>query len=256
MFLITPFADLALAQVLRTPIFACSDADLMLIWQKRLGSRIGTGRSESWCRGFALNPQYPDPRSSWWQRLQHLARSPSPALQRATELLQRWLALADKLPVHDLLDRIYFEGDVLARYTAVLPPEMRAKVTANLHAFMEIALERRCRTLPQPAALPAGAARIARQQRRCAGRRQARHGGRCGAHLHRARIERAGSAHRLAAGCERGKEEQGRQRRAAGLADRTSRSRCTSPCTPTRPRAARNARRCSSRMPPNRPAKK
>ena len=29
MFLITPFADLALAQVLRTPIFACSDADLM-----------------------------------------------------------------------------------------------------------------------------------------------------------------------------------------------------------------------------------
>ena len=42
--------------------------------------------------------------------------------------------------MHDLLDRIYFEGDVLARYTAVLPPEMRAKVTANLHAFMEIAL--------------------------------------------------------------------------------------------------------------------
>jgi len=42
--------------------------------------------------------------------------------------------------VHDLLDRIYFEGDVLARYSAVLPPEMRAKVAANLHAFMEIAL--------------------------------------------------------------------------------------------------------------------
>ena len=42
--------------------------------------------------------------------------------------------------MHDLLDRIYFEGDVLARYSAVLPPEMRAKVSANLHAFMEIAL--------------------------------------------------------------------------------------------------------------------
>jgi ATP-dependent helicase/nuclease subunit A len=65
---------------------------------------------------------------------------PSSALQRAVELLQRWLALADKLPVHDLLDRIYFEGDVIARYSAVLPCEMRAKVTANLHAFMEIAL--------------------------------------------------------------------------------------------------------------------
>ncbi len=42
--------------------------------------------------------------------------------------------------MHDLLDRIYFEGDVLARYSAVLSVEMRAKVTANLHAFMEIAL--------------------------------------------------------------------------------------------------------------------
>jgi len=61
-------------------------------------------------------------------------------LQRAAGLLQRWLALAGKLPVHDLLDRIYFDGDVLARYSAVLPPEMRAKVVANLHAFMEIAL--------------------------------------------------------------------------------------------------------------------
>ena len=113
MFLITPFADLALAQVLRTPIFACSDTDLM---------RLATGEA-----------------TSWWQRLQRLAE-PSPALQRAIELLQRWLALADKLPVHDLLDRIYFEGDVLVRYTAVLPREMRAKAAANLHAFMEIAL--------------------------------------------------------------------------------------------------------------------
>ena len=76
---------------------------------------------------------------SWWARLQQLAEPP-PALQRATRLLRGWLELADKLPVHDLLDRIYFEGDVLARYTAVLPSEMRAKVVANLHAFMEIAL--------------------------------------------------------------------------------------------------------------------
>ncbi|MEQ1534209.1 MAG: UvrD-helicase domain-containing protein, partial [Sideroxydans sp.] len=113
MFLITPFADLALAQVLRTPIFACSDADMM---------SLATGE-----------------KTSWWQRLQQLSE-PSSTLQRALELLQRWLALADKLPVHDLLDRIYFEGDVVARYSAVLPNEMRAKVTANLHAFMEIAL--------------------------------------------------------------------------------------------------------------------
>ncbi len=139
MFLITPFADLALAQVLRTPVFACSDEDLMAI----AGFRIeDCGLSKAACEdGADVFPQTSvlNPRSSWWQRLQHLA-DPSPALQRAASLLKSWLALADKLPVHDLLDRIYFEGDVLARYNAVLPPEMRAKVAANLHAFMEIAL--------------------------------------------------------------------------------------------------------------------
>jgi ATP-dependent helicase/nuclease subunit A len=122
MFLITPFADLALAQVLRTPIFACSDADLMSLAHITPSPLEGEGG-----------------KTSWWQRLQNLP-NPSPSLQRAANLLQHWLALADKLPVHDLLDRIYFEGDVLARYSAVLPVEMRAKVTANLHAFMEIAL--------------------------------------------------------------------------------------------------------------------
>jgi ATP-dependent helicase/nuclease subunit A len=122
LFLITPFADLALAQVLRTPIFACSDADLMTL-----------------AAATPLPVAEADARTSWWLRLQQLAE-PSPALQRAAELLLRWLALADKLPVHDLLDRIYFEGDVIARYSAALPAEMHAKVTANLHAFMEIAL--------------------------------------------------------------------------------------------------------------------
>ena len=159
MFLITPFADLALAQVLRTPVFACSDQDLMFIAGCGMQD-AGFGNQDSGFRnqdsGFGmqdagfesedqgvaevLHPasRIPHPQS-WWPRLQHL-NDPSPALQRAAYLLKNWLALADKLPVHDLLDRVYFEGDVLARYTAVLPHEMRAKVTANLHAFMEIAL--------------------------------------------------------------------------------------------------------------------
>jgi ATP-dependent helicase/nuclease subunit A len=124
MFLITPFADLALAQVLRTPIFACSDADLMRLAEPTPSPLQGEG----WGGG-----------RSWWSSLQNL-ENPSPALQRAQQLLKNWLTLADKLPVHDLLDRIYFEGDVIARYSAVLPVEMRAKVVANLNAFMEIAL--------------------------------------------------------------------------------------------------------------------
>ncbi len=136
MFLITPFADLALAQVLRTPIFACGDAELICLAQTTPSLQRGEGGGEG-------------VKTSWWQRLQHLA-DPSPALQRASSLLKNWLALADKLPVHDLLDRIYFEGDMLARYSAVLPPEMRAKVAANLHAFMEIALSVDAGRYPSP----------------------------------------------------------------------------------------------------------
>ncbi|MDD2720140.1 MAG: UvrD-helicase domain-containing protein [Gallionella sp.] len=116
-FLITPFADLALAQTLRTPLFGCDDEDLMRL------ARDGES-------------------GSWWLRLkQSLAeQTASPALLRAHRLLQGWLLLADKLPVHDLLDRIYFEGDAQARYAAAVPEVMRATVLANLQAFLEIAL--------------------------------------------------------------------------------------------------------------------
>jgi ATP-dependent helicase/nuclease subunit A len=115
-FLITPFADLELAQTLRSPFFSCSDQDLMQIAA--------------------------DTEGRWWSRLQRIAQGgdASAELQRAHQLLQGWLALADRLPVHDLLDHIYFEGDLLHRYMAALPVELHETVRANLHAFMEIAL--------------------------------------------------------------------------------------------------------------------
>ena len=126
-FLITPFADLQLAQVLRSPIFSCSDEDLMLLAGARSEERAASG-------DFF--------RSSWWFRLQRIAQdtTASAELQRTHRLLDSWLQLADKLPVHDLLDRIYFEGDLARRYAAALPAELRATVRANLQAFMEIAL--------------------------------------------------------------------------------------------------------------------
>jgi len=59
---------------------------------------------------------------------------------RARQLLQWWLDLAGVLPVHDLLDRIYHEGDVRRRYAAVVPAALHAQVQANLDAFIELAL--------------------------------------------------------------------------------------------------------------------
>jgi ATP-dependent helicase/nuclease subunit A len=122
MFLIAPFADLQLAQVLRSPIFSCSDDDLM---------QLAAMQSEE------------DKALSWWARLHRVVadQSGSAALQRAHKLLQDWLARADKLPVHDLLDHIYFSADVPHRYAAVLPEVMRATVQANLQALLEVALD-------------------------------------------------------------------------------------------------------------------
>ncbi|MDD5240247.1 MAG: UvrD-helicase domain-containing protein [Sulfuricella sp.] len=134
-FLITPFADLCLAQALRSPLFGCSDDDLMLLAYNSARASARSGL-ESPCGAGEAN-------GSWWARLHAVAgrEQASLALHRALGLLQGWLALTDTLPVHDLLDRIYFEGELPQRYDAAVPEAMRGAVQSNLHAFMEQALK-------------------------------------------------------------------------------------------------------------------
>lgn len=115
--LVTPHKDLALAQVLRSPLFAASDADLITLartpgahWMERL---------------LAIGPQAP----------------PMTALARAAHWLPIWQAEVGQLPVHDLLDRIYHQGDVLARFCAAAHATQKARVRANLTRFIELALE-------------------------------------------------------------------------------------------------------------------
>jgi ATP-dependent helicase/nuclease subunit A len=117
--LLLPHADLKLAHTLKSPVFSCSDADLLAVFAPSAAD--GT-------RG--------------WERLLALAGQPDcPAtLARAARLLVRWRAPIGTLPVHDLLDRIYFEGDLEARYAAAAPAAMRPQIAANLRAFMQLAL--------------------------------------------------------------------------------------------------------------------
>lgn len=115
--LLTPFNNLGLASVLRSPLFNCSHADLIALAEQKEGD--------------------------WMQRLTTicaLAEKHS-ALQRAHELLSRWRENVGTMPVHDLLDRIYCEGDVLNRYHAAYPPHLQHRVAANLTRFIELALE-------------------------------------------------------------------------------------------------------------------
>jgi len=123
--LITPFNNLALAQVLKSPIFNASDDDLISLAREKGAAH-------------------------WYERLlQRHAESEnttgeeqlSKALQRAARLLPRWQQLAEQLPVHDCLDKIFSEGNIIQRYIAANKPENKQKVAANCQRFLELSLE-------------------------------------------------------------------------------------------------------------------
>jgi ATP-dependent helicase/nuclease subunit A len=115
--LLLPHADLKLAHVLKCPLFGCSDDALGEIFAH-------------------------DAETCGWERLLQRAQAPDcpAALARAAALLVRWRSHVGTLPAHDLLDRVYFEGDVEARYAAAVPEAMRPQVAANLRAFVQLAL--------------------------------------------------------------------------------------------------------------------
>lgn len=114
--LCAPFDDLALASVLRSPMFAATEADLM-----QLAAQVGT--------------------SSWYERLLRLTTTPNSPLERAQRLLPQWQRRVDRVPIHDLLDRIYAEADLIGRYVTSAPAHLQGRVAASLTRLLELALE-------------------------------------------------------------------------------------------------------------------
>lgn len=116
--LVTPFDNLALAQVLKSPLFDATDDDLILLSEIK-------------------NSPY------WFQKLSQLPEdyADNAPLKRASRLLPRWHQLADSIPVHDLLDKVYAEGNILKRYISATPDSSKKRVQANLQRFIELSLE-------------------------------------------------------------------------------------------------------------------
>ncbi len=112
--LLIPANNLTLAHVLRSPIFSCSEQDL-----EELAIHSKTYHQ------------------NWWAALQVVSNE---NLKNAFSKLNTWKDLAKFLPVHDLLDRIYHEGNFLKVYASASPSLMRSKVLANLEAFLLLAL--------------------------------------------------------------------------------------------------------------------
>jgi ATP-dependent helicase/nuclease subunit A len=134
--LITPYNNLALAQILKSPIFNAGDDDLILLAQPN--------HITNWNH------------THWYERLLQLAaedeankkpdkpvlRKPlAISLKRAARLLPRWQKLAEHLPVHDCLDKIFSEGNIIQRYIAANKTANKQKVAANCQRFLELSLE-------------------------------------------------------------------------------------------------------------------
>jgi len=113
--LMTPGHDLALAHVLKSPMMGAFDSDLIAMAQ----------RSEA----------------TWWERLQCAVEDgASEPLRRADRLLKKWMHFALGLPVHDLLDQILHDAQVVERYAQAASPMNRSQVLGNIDAFTELAL--------------------------------------------------------------------------------------------------------------------
>ena len=119
-FLITPNDTRALAHVLKSPIIGAADDDLVQIARRAAQADGG----------------------HWWQHMLAMQQEgvASAALVRAVGMLQRWLQAAPHLPVHDLLDMILHQGDLVARYAQYASPLTRSQTLGNIAAFVELSL--------------------------------------------------------------------------------------------------------------------
>ncbi len=131
-----PWNDLALARALKCPVFDISDDELQSLAHDRP--------------------------ASLWEQLTSTRQPGSANLQRAVDLLGEWRSLAGRLPVHDLLDRIYHRSGIIERYAAATSPRLFDSVQANLRAFMELALATSGGRYPS---LPDFLAELAQQRR-------------------------------------------------------------------------------------------
>jgi len=116
--LYTPYNDVALATVLRSPLFQCSNDDLIVL---------------------AKNNK----KTAWFDTLLQIEGSVDcpESLTFASSTISRWRNFSGHLPIHDLLDLIFHESDIFTRYEKHVPSHYIHRIKANLHQFLLLALE-------------------------------------------------------------------------------------------------------------------
>ena len=116
--LVTPHNDIALAQILKSPIFEATDQHLLQI------AAVTEHRR-------------------WFKKMQFLSESldAKHPIARACHFLEKWREKTDHIPVHDLLDIIFYDSNLLNRYQAASADSTKSQVKANLQGFLDLALE-------------------------------------------------------------------------------------------------------------------
>ena len=115
-YLIQPHNDLAIAQVLRSPCFGINDDELIKI---------------------ALMDA-----DSWHEKIKLFQNSSSTSLTgQAMAKINNWKKIANTIPVHDLLDRIFFEINIFERYKKSCSPIKQTQVHANLTRLLHLSLD-------------------------------------------------------------------------------------------------------------------
>ncbi len=115
-YLIQPHNDLALAHILRSPCFGISDEDLM---------EIANFNAENWNEKI----------------INYVKSFPNSLLSEALTKLNQWREMVNRVPVHDLLDKIYFEINIFERYINSCPSTKKVHVVANLKYLLQLALD-------------------------------------------------------------------------------------------------------------------
>lgn len=110
--LINPHNDSKLVHVLRSPLFSISDQQLIEL---------------KLCE-----------QDRWINKLKHLAAShpENHPFQYACDKLSQWQIIADRLPVHDLMNNIYKELDLLNRYRSACGTQDSTQVLVRLQQFL------------------------------------------------------------------------------------------------------------------------
>ena len=115
-YLIQPYNDLAIAQILHSPCFGIGNEELI---------KIALIDAESWHEKIK---QFQD-------------CSPNSITAQAIEKIDKWKKLANTIPVHDLLDKIFFEINIFERYKKSCSPFKQAQVVSNLTQLLHLSLD-------------------------------------------------------------------------------------------------------------------